>query len=245
MEKNKKIAIIGKGNVGTHLVNALAEKVEVISVDSRSLANFPSDCILAIISVSDRAIIGVAESIAGKVPFIAHTSGSIGIESLKGTAPNYGVFYPLQTFTKGNSMSYSDIPFFIEGNNRQTVAFLSEIAGKISPTVIEADSEKRKHLHLASVFACNFSNHLAYIADNILREKNMDVSLLLPLLRRTVEKLQSLPPAEAQTGPAVREDYPVINSHLEMLSDKPEAKEIYQLLTSDIINTKHKRNLYL
>lgn len=230
------IVIIGKGNVASHLVKALSPYMKTLQIDSRSLTNLPSRCRVAIIAVSDRAIREVAERIKGKVDLIAHTSGSVPIEILEGTADSYGVFYPLQTFTKDVEMEYSDIPFFIEGNNRNTVNILSGIAHLVSDKVIEADSGKRKYLHLASVFACNFSNHLVDIADGILKEKGMDYTLLLPLLKRTVAKLESISPREAQTGPAMRKDIPVIDSHLKMLEKNPELHDLYRTLSIEIMN---------
>ncbi|MDE7109787.1 MAG: DUF2520 domain-containing protein, partial [Muribaculaceae bacterium] len=211
------IAVIGSGNVATHLVKALAPHVNVVAVNSRTLDNFPEGCRIAIISVADRAIGEVAERIAGRAEIIAHTSGSVPMHVLEGSAPSLGVFYPLQTFTKDAEMTYSDIPFFIEGNNPETDSILKGLASLVSDTVIEADSAKRKQLHLASVFACNFSNYLVDVADRILHEKGMDYTLLLPRHRRTVTKLEKNPPDKAQTGPAARKDIPVIEAHLGML----------------------------
>lgn len=58
---------------------------------------------------------------------------------------------------------------------------------------------------------------------------------MLPLLEQTVDKLHKLSPSEAQTGPAVRNDFKVINAHLEMLDSKPRLRTLYQELTSQII----------
>ncbi|MDE6443819.1 MAG: DUF2520 domain-containing protein [Muribaculaceae bacterium] len=232
------IAVIGSGNVATHLVKALAPHVNVVAVNSRTLDNFPEGCRIAIISVADRAIGEVAERIAGRAEIIAHTSGSVPMQVLEGSAPSLGVFYPLQTFTKDAEMTYSDIPFFIEGNNPETDSILKGLASLVSDTVIEADSAKRKQLHLASVFACNFSNYLVDVADRILHEKGMDYTLLLPLLRRTVAKLEKIPPDKAQTGPAARKDIPVIEAHLGMLAGTPELQEIYRLLSAGIMDKK-------
>ena len=236
-----RIAVVGRGNVGTHLTRALAQRFTVVNIDSRNLHTFPEDCDVALICVSDKVIPEMAKSLKGKAGIIAHTSGSVPMEVLEDNASSYGVFYPMQTFTKDSPMEYADIPFFIEGNNRETVSILSEIASNVSSSVNEADSAQRKRLHLASVFACNFSNHLVGIADSILKEGGMNYTILLPLLRRTIQKLESLSPAEAQTGPAAREEYPILEAHLRMLESTPERQELYRLLSSDIINSKRQQ----
>ncbi|MDE6578545.1 MAG: DUF2520 domain-containing protein, partial [Muribaculaceae bacterium] len=168
-------------------------------------------------------------------------SGSIPATVLQNKADRYGVCYPMQTFTKGVDMDYSSIPFFVEGDTDQTLSALKSLAALISESVMEADSEKRRLLHLASVFACNFTNHLIHIADTLLQEKGMDYKVLLPLIRQTVNKLSSASPAESQTGPAARNDLTVVNRHLEMLEDKPQLRNIYKEITDSII-TQHELN---
>lgn len=239
MNSLDKISIIGTGNVGTHLYNAftsLAPALDVKLVNPRTLEGLTKDNDVILIAVKDDAIPEVASRVAGHGAIIAHTSGSVPMEILKNSARHYGVFYPLQTFTKNKELNYKEIPFFIEGSSRETSAELSELAGWISPHVYEADSPKRKRLHIAAVFACNFSNHLVSIADDILHENGMDYTVLLPLLNETVGKLQSLSPAKAQTGPAVRHDHTVMEAHEKMLERQPDKLAIYRLLSDSIMN---------
>lgn len=234
----EKISIIGKGNVGSHLYEALKHVADVCLIDSRTLANLPTESDICLICVSDSAIPEVASRLKGKADIVAHTSGSIQMDVLAPDSKNYGVFYPLQTFTKGVKLLYSEIPFFIEGNNSETTERLINLASLISDRVIKADSEKRRQLHLASVFACNFANNLVTIADDILQQSGMDYTLLLPLLRQTVEKLYELSPALAQTGPAARKDYPVIEAHLSLLEANKAYQEIYRLMTENIMTSR-------
>ena len=231
------VAIVGTGNVASHLCNAFSGKAEMHQVNPHSLEGMPDYADFVIISVKDDAIGSVAEKIKGKHGVIAHTSGSIPMSVLEHTGRRYGVFYPLQTFTKGERLNYSDIPFLIEGNSRYAVESLSALAGMISENVREADSNARKTIHLASVFACNFTNCLVGIADDILKEVGMDYRLLLPLLNQTVTKLNHLTPSEAQTGPAARLDLRVVNAHEQMLHDNGNHKlaEIYEDLSAEII----------
>lgn len=231
-----KIAIIGRGNVATHLERALRSHADVTTVDPHTLDGMPEDAVVSLISVTDNAIADVAKALhaTGFNGIVAHTSGSTPMEAL-GMFEHRGVFYPLQTFSRDVELDYGSIPFFIEGDSEATAETLSEIAALVSPTVHRADSSARKQLHIASVMACNFTNHLYTLADSLLREKGYDISVLLPLIGETVGKLRKTTPAKAQTGPAARRDTKTINAHLEALADYGRLKEIYGLMTDSII----------
>ncbi|MCH5228009.1 MAG: DUF2520 domain-containing protein [Muribaculaceae bacterium] len=238
-----KVAIVGNGNVASHLFQALRDKIETVLVNSRTLEGFPPDADIVLISVSDNAIEEVFSRLPHTAAVMAHTAGSVPMDVLNKNVAGYGVFYPLQTFTKGVELNYREIPVFIEGNSQETVERLKALASLFSDNVKEADSEARKKLHLASVFACNFSNALAGISQEILKESALDFKDLLPLMKQTINKLASLSATEAQTGPAVRGDTKVMNAHLKMLEDKPLFQEIYTLLSDYISDTKKKERL--
>lgn len=231
-----KIAIIGSGNVGHHLTRAFAEsgQSEVVSIASRRLEEIPFDADLYLIAVTDGAI----AEVAGKMPpvdgVVAHTSGSVGMEVIPESFAKRGVFYPLQTFTKDAMLEYGDIPVFVEANNAPALVILKNAARLFSESVLEADSALRRKLHLAAVFACNFTNRLYGIADELMRESGLDFRLFFPLIRESVGKLRVLSPSEAQTGPASRGDRTVCEEHLRMLEDRPELCRIYSMLTDSI-----------
>lgn len=239
-----KICIIGKGNVGEHLKNGFEScGVEVISIGARNSASLPPDCDIYLICVKDSTIGEIVERFRDDFPensIVAHTSGSVGIEVLKGILDvrniNCGVFYPLQTFTKGVNMVYRDIPFLIEGDSMTTEEQLLNLAHKLSGNVAVADSILRAEYHLAAVLACNFSTQLCKLADRYLKDKGGDFSMLIPLMRQTVNKLENVSPAEALTGPAKRGDIGVIEKQIARLSDYPDIKKIYKVLTESIIN---------
>ena len=237
-----KIDIIGTGNVGSHLFNAFSKKgVDVNNVNSRSLDGLRTDSDLYVISVSDNAILDVARAISSRMPsnaILAHTSGTTDIAILKGLNANTGVFYPLQTFSKNVGLDYSEIPFFIEGSNGLTLNSLKGAASIISRVVVEMDSQQRRDLHVASVLSCNFVNHLWMLSEKYLAERNIDFSLLHPLIKETVRKIERTEPFRAQTGPAVRHDSVTIERHLEKLECDPEISAIYRLL-SDSISRHH------
>ena len=235
------IAIIGNGNVATHLLEALKKHTEVCMVNPRTLEGMPQNPEMILISVSDDAIGEVTSKIEDTRAIIAHTSGSVPMSVLGKSGDKepsemdrIGVLYPLQTFTKEVVLDYSEIPVFIEGSAPEVADALKKVATMFSNDVREANSEDRKKLHLASVFVCNFTNALAGIGEEILKESGMDFSVLQPLLKQTVNKLQNLSPVEAQTGPAVRNDERVIDAHLKMLQGNPLMHQIYSLLTARI-----------
>lgn len=234
------ISVIGGGNVARHLMKAFEGKINASLVNPRTLDNLPEKSDVIIISVKDSAIKDVADKIRNRAAIVAHTSGSIPMSVLADTAEEWGVLYPLQTFSKDAELDYGEIPFFIEGNTPKAQNDLISVAKVVSENVYVAKSEERKQLHLASVFACNFTNCLMGISQDILKKSDIDFKVMLPLLRQTLSKLSYLSPAEAQTGPAVRRDYPVMESHLKMLSGDAEMQEIYRLMSDQIIKRSEK-----
>lgn len=242
-----KIAVIGRGNVATHLMKALSPVAETVQVSPRTLEELPADADIYMISVSDDAI----GEVEGKLPelngIVAHTSGSVPMDILRSENRRIGVVYPMQTFSKTKPLQYDRIPFFIEGDSEETTELLEKIPALIGARSVRAGSELRKRIHISSVFACNFANHLWAIADDILREAGLDFEILRPLLEETIDKTSYLSPAEGQTGPAVRGDRKVMDSHIAALESEGREREaeIYRIL-SDNINryreNRHERN---
>lgn len=248
-----KIVLFGSGNVATHLALALKAAGEnVIQIFSQALVNAKLlaesiDCEpissfsniyrqadLYIIAVKDDAIAGIAESLMGVDGLVVHTSGTTDIKVLSCVVKNAGVFYPLQTFSKAKEVDFKDIPLCLEATDTSQLEILNQLANKLSHKVYHVDGEKRKVLHLAAVFACNFTNHLYALANQILAENNLDFDIIRPLITETADKAMTNLPKYVQTGPAIRNDETTINKHLTMLADLPELQEIYQTLSNSI-----------
>lgn len=197
-------------------------------------------------AVKDNVLENVAANIcAGREHSVfVHTAGSIPLNIFEGKVRHYGVMYPMQTFSKerdafeavghDNSEGENDIPIFIESNDDIANDVVKAMAESISRRVYELSSEDRRYLHLAAVFACNFVNHLYYIAHNLLTDKNIPFEVMLPLIDETAKKVHVMTPHDAQTGPAVRYDSNVIKKQLEMLKDNPIVQQIYYLLSKSI-----------
>lgn len=249
--------VIGAGNVASHLAPSLEAggKVKVIAVWSRTeqhatelasrlsearpytnLEETPLDADLYLVSVVDDMIPRIAEVVKRNRGIWAHTSGTVEAETLSPLSQHYGVFYPLQTMSRDVDVDLLQAPFFIEGSSDEVEYLLIELAETISKQVYQANSDMRGKLHAAAVFACNFTNHMWTLADNILdRFLGLDVGVLKPLLQETLRKALVSRPVLVQTGPARRRDMGVIEHHIKILP-KHEA-EIYKMLSQSIIDT--------
>ncbi len=171
-------------------------------------------------------------------PVVLHTAGSIPMQVFSGTcASTYGVLYPMQTFSLERQIDFTHVPVFIEGSDDHALTVARSLAESVSSSVHQMSSGERRYLHLAAVFACNFPNHLFALADDLLREHGLDISIMLPLIHETVAKLEQLSPREAQTGPAARRDMRVMAAQQELLGHKETAQQIYQLLSRSIMES--------
>ena len=248
------VVIIGAGNLATQLALALTTKgigvkqifsrtieaakelAEKVNADfTNDLSKVVTDADLTIISVKDSAMEEVLMNLLlDKNRLVVHTAGSISMEVLGKYSNNYGVFYPLQTFSKSREVDFSTIPICIEAHHSSALVQLQALAQRISSSIHPINSEQRKALHLAAVFANNFANHMYLIASETLRDKGLDFNLLTPLIQETAAKVLTMHPLDAQTGPAMRNDPIIIESHLKMLQDQPEFQKIYNFVTESI-----------
>ena len=228
-----KVVLIGQGNVASHLMNAFtaAKNICVHQINSRLIEHIPKSDII-IISVSDDVISMVSNQIKSRNSLIVHTSGSLSLEAL--SANRKGVFYPLQSFTKGKTVDFSKIPFCLETSNVSDYNLLETLAQSIGSKGYSIDSKQRKKLHMAAVFVNNFTNHMYKIGKDICDEHNVPFEILHALIEETASKITSVSPLKAQTGPAKRNDQQTIKTHLENLN--LQQQEIYKLITKSIQN---------
>jgi predicted short-subunit dehydrogenase-like oxidoreductase (DUF2520 family) len=249
-----RITLIGSGNVATHLAAALKNAGHnIVQVYSRNMQNaallayhvkaeaiddlhaINTDTELFIIATKDDAIGPLAEQLAPHQKLMVHTSGATDLYSLLAFSDNVGVFYPLQTFSKTKEVDFRNVPLCIEAKDEAAAKTLEQLAQTISKKVYPIDSEKRKALHLAAVFACNFPNYLYTIAQQIIAKQELDFELLRPLIQETAAKVQSADPATVQTGPAIRNDEITMDMHRQLLEGEPELQQLYFLLSQGII----------
>ena len=204
------------------------------------VGNIISDASLYVISVSDDAIESVIEKLPPTDGLVIHTAGSVSIDIFSGRFKNYGILYPLQTFSKSRPVNFSEIPIFLEANTNNNLQTLRTVAETISSKVYEASSAKRMELHLAAIFGCNFVNYLFHLSSELAKQAGFDFNVLHPLIHETVYKaLVSENPKKVQTGPAFRNDRKVIQKHIDLLDSYPKVQEIYTLLSENILKMKN------
>jgi predicted short-subunit dehydrogenase-like oxidoreductase (DUF2520 family) len=227
------IQITGISSRNKETGKVLAAKVEAPFFDSALDLNAD----LIIVAVADQFVNEVVSSFPNS-HLVTFTAGSISLENLK-EVENRAVFYPLQTFTEGRSLTVRQIPILLEASSNEVGERLLSLCQKLGFQKQFCDSEKRKKIHLSAVFLNNFVNHLVYIAQEEAKKNDLDWEIFQPLLNETFEKLNFLSPFEAQTGPAKRNDQIIIESHLELLSERNRA--IYELLSKNIQETYSKK----
>lgn len=232
-----KIVLIGRGRLATNLEHALLSAGhEVASINSRTLEALPLEADVYIVAVKDAALADVirAATKGRESQLFVHTAGSMPMDMFKGLTVHYGVFYPMQTFSKERLVDFNDISVFLETNDAVSMERLKMLSTTLTTHIYELDSEGRKHLHLAAVFACNFVNHCYALSAEVLAAKGLPFSVMLPLVDETAQKVHELSPREAQTGPAVRGDQNVMQMQANMLAGNPAVKQIYEALSNDI-----------
>ena len=250
-----KIALIGAGNVATHLGMALSKAgFNVLQVYSHTLASaqvlgekmmipftnkiegITKEADLYLVAIKDAALQAfIPDLVKGRQhAFFVHTAGSMPRDIWKEYALHYGVLYPMQTFSKQREIDFTTVPFFVEASSREELLTLKRIGLALGSNFYEVSSEQRKRLHLAAVFACNFANHMYALSARILEKEGIPFEVMESLIDETSKKIHELSPVEAQTGPAVRYDTNVMDRQLSLLADEPEMQDIYRKVSDSI-----------
>ena len=252
-----KVVFIGAGKMALSLGYALHTKgLKIIQVYNRTAGNgetlakflraeyiadpneITTDADLYILAVSDSCIEEISARFCFQGKFVVHTSGAVDINVLQLASKNHGVFYPLQSFTNFQQIDFKNIPLCLEANTTENFELLFNLAKKLSSLVYPIDSNLRRKLHLAAVFASNFSNFMYVIAEEILKSNKLSPDLIVPLIRLSSQVGFGGDFFQRQTGPAVRGDHAIIARHEELLAGNSDYLEIYDLITNNIIKYK-------
>ncbi|MGM0531545.1 MAG: Rossmann-like and DUF2520 domain-containing protein [Bacteroidota bacterium] len=250
-----RIVFIGAGNVATNLAMALRKSGhEIVQVYSRTeesaeelahqvvaepitqMNRIIADADIYFLAVNDEVIEEVLSQFPHNDVFLIHTAGSVSMNVLKDHATDFGVFYPLQTFTKDWLSDFTEIPLCIEANTDRNLNILGQIADELSNNVYNIDSMQRLYLHVAAVFACNFTNFMFASAENILKNHDISFNVLNPLIRETVDKALIHSPSRSQTGPAIRGDKETIDKHVDLLSHSGKLQNLYRFVSDSIMD---------
>lgn len=249
------IALIGSGNVATWVASklagskefaigqvysrnldharALADRVGAEAIDD--LRKLNPACDVFLFALRDDAYPDILKEVPFRMPLALHTAGSVSQHIFKQYADAYGVVYPLQTLSKTMDFSAVKVPLCVEGDHLgDHQDKVTRLVAELSDLHCEMTEKQRAVAHLAAVFACNFSNALCGIADELLQQEGFSLELLMPLMEQTLDKLKTMSPAEAQTGPAARRDTVVMGRQMMALSD-PRMREVYEALSAYIM----------
>jgi predicted short-subunit dehydrogenase-like oxidoreductase (DUF2520 family) len=251
-----KVLIIGSGNIAWHIISHLSffKRFE-ITLYTRTLTDplkqlqkefkvkivtdwkkIDTESDMFFICTPDSVVPNIAQKIKKfkTKGLVVHTSGTVSLKDISNASKNTGVFYPLQTFTFGQSVNWLEVPIYIEASNTRALEYLESFAGIFSNTVVKLNSAQRLKLHLAAVIAGNFSNAMYTAAYNYIEAELINTDYfnhLLPLINSTAKKIKSIGPIAAQTGPAARGDKKTQKKHLQVLKNYPELKKIYKSLS--------------
>jgi predicted short-subunit dehydrogenase-like oxidoreductase (DUF2520 family) len=247
------IVIIGTGNVATILgkkikqaghtilqvagrnsiaASKLAYELDTVSTNYKSSIDKNAD--IYIVAVADDAVAAVAADLTLPGKVIAHTAAALPKEILKNVSGHYGVFYPLQSLRK-EMAGLPDTPLFFDGSDEMTKNMLQQLARSIAgDKVVEAGNDERVRLHIAAVFAGNFTNYMYVLAEQFCRAEGLDFNLLYPLIEETAQRIKSVSPGDVQTGPAIRHDADTLKKHLELLQPHPQLQKVYAFLSDRI-----------
>jgi len=245
--------MIGAGNVSTHISRHLHFKGQQIScIYSRSMESVsvlaselgcagtadpdkvPEHADFYIVSIPDGAVSEIVSKFRGRKGIWLHTAGALSMEVFQESFSSYGVLYPLQTLSKSQSLNLETTPFLVEGSSEEVSESIFRLASILSTNIHGVDSDSRRIIHLAAVYANNFTNHMVHIGQQILHENELDPKLLDPILKETVRKILDLGAREAQTGPALRNDRETMQKHTELLKQHPEWEKLYTFISRDI-----------
>lgn len=249
-----KVILIGFGNLAYHYARSLYKAnihFEILSLNSkpyelefegvnfhRTLKSIPTDFDFYFLCIPDSSIKNLSKQIAiwvQKTAIIAHCAGTKSIKHLPASIENRAVLWPLQSLSHERKTDLLDnAPLFYEASNEEAEIKLLELAKLISSRVLKANFYDRKQLHLAAVFANNFTNHLIGTAKEIVERKKFNYNIILPILEETINKLAELSKEEAQTGPAIRGDVSTMNQHLSLLKNSRKKRSLYKKLSQSI-----------
>jgi len=242
-----RIALIGNGNLAWHLSKAFRNAG--LHLDAhlsrsndnslgweihRNMLTMPADIDVFLLAVPDSSIAEVASQLPIDATVI-HFSGASELDLLP--QQHRAVCWPCQTLTKETEIEYAQIPVLYEFSDEQSAHIIRQTLMKAWGTWTKANGKQRLMAHAAAVFSNNFTNHMQFIAHQLLHEASLPAKLLQPMVKAHMQLLDNLEPSQVQTGPAKRNDLATVQRHMNTLQHHEDWKKLYELITEDIIDT--------
>jgi len=258
MRTRYRIGIVGSGHMATHLGKMLrACGITPFFVHSRNtdqgrklartlrtpfLTSLPyctEKNVLLFVCTPDDTLRELLQLYTKSGYSVVHCSGQTPLIQPKSLEQESAVFWPMLSFTKHSRVSWGKAVVCIESSQNALRNFLQRLARKAGARPFVCTADQRRKLHLAAVFANNFSNLQYTIAAALLEEEGIPFGLLKTIILEGAIKVQTTPPAQAQTGPASRGDMNVLRSHYALLKAHPEELKIYKLLSAILLKKKY------
>ena len=248
LDRQSKIGFIGCGRIAGNLATALIDQgynVEAISsrdnVSARNLAlrlagatayssnqEVVNACDVVFVTVPDDAIESTVTALSWqKAQGVVHCAGSRTLSCLD-TAAAQGTrvasFHPLQTFPTAISSGdqLRGVGFAVTGN-AELVRWLGEVISSFGGIKLAIHDDVRAIYHAAAVMTCGYMvtalQHSLKLWESLDVSSEIALAALMPLMRTTLDNVESYGVNEALTGPIVRGDINTIEGHLESLKD--------------------------
>lgn len=249
------IAIVGPGRMGQGLGLALVvsgAEVRILGRRRREMAGglrlvtrdwrpVLTETDLVLVATRDDAIPNAAKDLAdlavlGGRHRVLHLSGRLGrsaLAPLERTGAALGSLHPLQTIADPLTAParLRGVWAAVEGDDRAREAAIG-LCGRLGMRPVEVDEQGKTAYHAGAAVLANYTVTLADLASRLAEQAGVAPevahAMYLPLLSGVLQNLESLPPAEALTGPIRRGDAETVKAHLAALDEAE--RELYLVL---------------
>ena len=242
-----KTGFVGAGTTGTALAVRLSQKGWLVAGASsrtlssaQKLASRVPDCqaygtAQELADVAEMVFITTPDDVIGQVcsevhwhkgQSVLHCSGAHSVDILepaKKLGAAVGSFHPLQTFADIDQ-AIANLPgstFAVEAEE-PLLSTLKELTQLLSGNWVKLRSGDKVLYHVAAVFACNYLVTLVKLALDLWKDFGVSskeaTTALLPLLRGTLNNIDSIGLPDCLTGPIARGDLGTIERHLRVLA---------------------------
>jgi predicted short-subunit dehydrogenase-like oxidoreductase (DUF2520 family) len=244
-----KTGFIGAGTTGNALAARLHQKGwPVVGVSSQTLSSAQklarrvSDCQVyptaqELADIAEMVFITTPDDVIAQVcsevhwrkgQSVLHCSGAHSVDILepaKKSGAAVGSFHPLQTFADVDQ-AIENLPgstFAVEAEE-PLLSTLKDLTQLLNGNWVKLGSGDKVLYHAAAVFACNYLVTLVKLALDLWKgfgvSSNEATRALLPLLRGTLNNIDSIGLPDCLTGPVARGDLGTIERHLKALDAK-------------------------